>query len=118
MADPVAASLRNAPFDDEPETLEERIAVERARAETGPGTLNDDLVREYRLRSTAFIWTDKAKGELRRIDREGALILETLAKYEKTAQDNGRVLPIGDVAWATIACGFRSYQIGRFASRA
>ncbi len=50
MADPVAASLRNAPFDDEPETEEERLVVERARSETSLGTSNEQLLREFRFR--------------------------------------------------------------------
>ncbi len=38
--DPVLRSLREAPVDDEPETDEERIAVEEARADVVAGRLH------------------------------------------------------------------------------
>ena len=37
LVDPVALSVLNAPYDDEPETEEERAAVDVARREPGPG---------------------------------------------------------------------------------
>ncbi len=46
-----------------------------------------------------FTWTDAAKAELRKIDRERAPeILETLAKYEKTGHGDVRLLK-GSADW-------------------
>jgi hypothetical protein len=49
LADPVALSLLNAPYDDEPETEAERALVEVARSEPGPGTPHEDVLREFGL---------------------------------------------------------------------
>ena len=49
LVDPVALSLLTAPQDDEPETDEERAAVEAARKEKGPGTPHEDVLREFGL---------------------------------------------------------------------
>jgi hypothetical protein len=49
LMDPVELSLLTAPFDDEPETEEERTAVERALAEPGPDTAQEELLREFGL---------------------------------------------------------------------
>ena len=49
--DPVLRTLALAPYDDEPETEEERAAVEEARAEAATGTLRsmEDVRRELGL---------------------------------------------------------------------
>ena len=47
LADPVWQSILDAPVDDEPETEEERADVEAARNEKGPGTLHDEVLREF-----------------------------------------------------------------------
>jgi hypothetical protein len=49
LVGPVALSLLTAPADDEPETEDERIAVEVARREAGPGTPHEDVFREFGL---------------------------------------------------------------------
>ena len=49
LLDPVALSLLNAPYDDEPETEDERAAVEAARREPGPGTPHEEVLREFGL---------------------------------------------------------------------
>ena len=49
LVDPIALSLLNAPYDDEPETEDERAAVEAARREPGPGTPHEDVLREFGL---------------------------------------------------------------------
>ena len=51
LADPFLASLANAPYDDEPETDEERAAVEEAKADSAAGnyTSLEDLRREMGL---------------------------------------------------------------------
>jgi len=49
LVDPIALSLLNAPYDDEPETEDERAAVEVARREPGPGTPHQDVRREFGL---------------------------------------------------------------------
>ncbi|HEV2690631.1 MAG TPA: hypothetical protein VGV35_18880 [Bryobacteraceae bacterium] len=47
LADPVRQSILAAPFDDEPETEEERAEVEAARSETGSGTSHEEVLREF-----------------------------------------------------------------------
>jgi DNA-binding GntR family transcriptional regulator len=47
LADPVRQSILNAPFDDEPETKEERAEVEAARNEKGSGTSHEEVLREF-----------------------------------------------------------------------
>ena len=49
LMDPVELSLLSALADDEPETEEERTAVERALAEPGPGTSHEEVLREFGL---------------------------------------------------------------------
>ena len=49
LVDPVSLSLLNAPLDDEPETDEEREAVERALADPRPAIPLDEILREYGL---------------------------------------------------------------------
>jgi hypothetical protein len=49
LADPVEASLRAAPIDDEPETEDERASVEAAKREPGPGTPHEEVLREFGL---------------------------------------------------------------------
>ncbi len=49
LVDPVELSLLRAPIDDEPETEEEREAVERARREPGLGTPHQEVLREFGL---------------------------------------------------------------------
>ena len=49
LVDPVSLSLLSAPEDGEPETDAEREAVESARAETGPGTPHEEVLREFGL---------------------------------------------------------------------
>jgi hypothetical protein len=49
LVDPVELSLLTAPLDDEPETDEERAAVEAARSEPGPGTPHEEVLREFGL---------------------------------------------------------------------
>jgi hypothetical protein len=49
LMDPVELSLLSASIDDEPETEEERQAVERALAEPRPGTSHDEVLREFGL---------------------------------------------------------------------
>jgi hypothetical protein len=48
LMDPVELSLLSAPVDDEPETEDERTAVERAPAEPGHGTSHQEVLRELR----------------------------------------------------------------------
>ena len=40
-------SILNAPFDDEPETEEERTEVEAARNEKSSGTSHEEVLREF-----------------------------------------------------------------------
>ncbi|MGB9455188.1 MAG: hypothetical protein WCB12_04050 [Bryobacteraceae bacterium] len=47
--DPVRLSIALAPFDDEPESEEERAEVEAARGESGPGTPYEEVLREFGL---------------------------------------------------------------------
>ena len=47
LLDPVTLSLLTATDDDEPETDEERAAVEAARRETGIGTPHEKLLEEF-----------------------------------------------------------------------
>jgi hypothetical protein len=49
MADAVKLSILMAPFDDEPESEEERAEVEAARRETRPGTPHEEVLREFGL---------------------------------------------------------------------
>ena len=49
LMDPVELSLLSASVDDEPESEDERIAVERALAETGSGTSHEEVLREFGL---------------------------------------------------------------------
>jgi hypothetical protein len=49
LVDPVELSLLKAPLDDEPESDEERAAVEAARSEPGPGTPHEEVLREFGL---------------------------------------------------------------------
>jgi hypothetical protein len=49
LIDPVELSLLAAPPDDEPESEEERSAVEAARSEPGPGTPHEEVLREFGL---------------------------------------------------------------------
>jgi len=49
LVDPVELPLLAAPLDDEPESEEERIAVEAARSEPGPGTPHEEVLREFGL---------------------------------------------------------------------
>jgi len=49
LADPVWQPVLDAPFDDEPETEEERSEVELARSETGPGGSHEEALREFGL---------------------------------------------------------------------
>ena len=47
LADPVWQSILTAPFDDEPETEQERAEVEAARSEKGSGTSHEEVLREF-----------------------------------------------------------------------
>ena len=47
LVDPIELSLLGSPVDDEPETKEEREAVERARREPGHGTPHEEVLREF-----------------------------------------------------------------------
>jgi hypothetical protein len=49
LVGPVELSLLSAPLDDEPESEEERAAVEAARREPGPGTPHEEVLREFGL---------------------------------------------------------------------
>jgi hypothetical protein len=49
LMDPVELSLLSAPLDDEPETEDERAAVERALAEPYPDTPHEEVLREFGL---------------------------------------------------------------------
>jgi hypothetical protein len=49
LVDPVELSLLAAPLDDEPESKEERSAVEEARSEPGSGTPHEEVLREFGL---------------------------------------------------------------------
>ena len=51
LADPVLTALENAPYDDEPETDEERVAVEEAREgyRRGEWVSSEELHRELGL---------------------------------------------------------------------
>ena len=49
LLDPVEQSLRTAPLDDEPETREERAAVERALSDPRPGIPLEEVLRELGL---------------------------------------------------------------------
>jgi hypothetical protein len=71
-------------MDDEPESKEERQAMERARRETGRGTPHEEVASRVWL-VNLFHWTDAAKSDLRNIDREQALyILHHLTDYRAT----------------------------------
>jgi hypothetical protein len=72
LADPVSQSILAAPLDDEPETEHERAEVEAARKETGTGTNHQESLARIRCVST-FIWTERAKKQLRGSDHEHAL---------------------------------------------
>lgn len=45
-ADPAVLAIVHASPDDEPESEEERAAVEAARREPGPGTAHEEVLRE------------------------------------------------------------------------
>lgn len=47
LVNAVELSLLSAPVDEEPETDEERDAVERARREPGRGTPHEEVLREF-----------------------------------------------------------------------
>jgi len=49
LADPVALSLLTAPPDDEPETEDERRAVEAARNDPSPTIPHEEILREFGL---------------------------------------------------------------------
>ena len=51
MTDPVARSLANAPFEDEPATPEESAALDAAHAaiQRGEGTPHEGILREFGL---------------------------------------------------------------------
>ncbi len=49
LLDPVELSLLTAPFDDEPETEEERAAVETALSNPRPDIPMEEVLREYGL---------------------------------------------------------------------
>jgi hypothetical protein len=49
LVEPVELSLLIASLDDEPETDEERAAVDAARRESGPGTPHEEVLREFGL---------------------------------------------------------------------
>ncbi len=49
LVDPVALSLLNAPYDDEPATEAEETVVEAARREPGCGTPHEEVLREFGL---------------------------------------------------------------------
>jgi len=49
LVDPVTLSLLNAPPDDEPETEQEREAVEKALGDPRSDTPMDELLRDYDL---------------------------------------------------------------------
>lgn len=49
LMDPVELSLLSAQLDDEPDTQDERNAVERALAEPRPGTSHEEVLREFGL---------------------------------------------------------------------
>jgi len=47
LLDPLSLSLLTAPYDDEPETDEERAAVDAARREPGLGTPHEQVIKEF-----------------------------------------------------------------------
>lgn len=49
LVDPVELSLLTAPLDDEPETEQEREAVERALSDPRPDVPMEEVLREYGL---------------------------------------------------------------------
>jgi hypothetical protein len=49
LADPVRRSIALAPFDDEPQSEEERAEVDAARRASGPGTPHEEMLREFGL---------------------------------------------------------------------
>jgi hypothetical protein len=49
LLDPLEYALKNAPFEDEEISEEERLAVAKAKAETGPGTSMEDFLTELGL---------------------------------------------------------------------
>lgn len=49
LVDPAELAILNASPDDEPESEEERAAVEAARRETGPGVAHEEVLREFGL---------------------------------------------------------------------
>jgi len=49
LVDSVELSLLTVAPDDEAETEEERVAVEAARREQGPGTPHEEVLREFGL---------------------------------------------------------------------
>jgi hypothetical protein len=49
LVGPVELAIMKASPDDEPESEEERAAVEAARREAGPGTTHEEVLREFGL---------------------------------------------------------------------
>ena len=49
LMDPVELSLLSASVDDEPETDDERVAVEHALSERDSGTPHEEVLREFGL---------------------------------------------------------------------
>jgi hypothetical protein len=87
MIDPVGRKLASAPTDDEPETEEERRAVEQSREwlrqRGGKGIPHEEVLRNFGLTTDDFHrlahgkkieWTDAARADVRRIDRETAFM--------------------------------------------
>jgi predicted transcriptional regulator len=52
MLDPISASLANAPFEDEPISVEESAALDEAHAaiQRGEGVPHEEILREFGLR--------------------------------------------------------------------
>jgi len=49
LVTPMRFAVLTAPLDDESESEEERAEVEEARAEQGPGTPHEEVLREFGL---------------------------------------------------------------------
>ena len=63
LLDPLEHALKNAPFEDEEISEEERLAVERAKAENGPKTSMEDFLAEL-----GWTYDDLKKAELSPVD--------------------------------------------------
>jgi hypothetical protein len=108
MLDPFARALVGAPIDNEPETEEERKAVDASRAwlrQHPEGIANEEVLAEFglsRRRSKRFdgvavkeiVWSDPAREDLRRMDRFNAIrLLIPLRRFSQTGEGEIQKMP-------------------------